>query len=1115
MFMHTFRFLLVFVFLLATVLDGDCQRSMISFQRQFSSDQSLGKRSSGEEAHTVLLDGWHKGKSVNGKVLPGKGKQWTLIPNRVELYNDSSSKDYYRKLKSLAKDLKKNTKHKLLSWPGCAGPEVKKVGEELAIIYVDTEWFFQKDHRSEFTNTKCATLWETDIWATLEDEIDDLEDRMICIVGHHSIYQESKRSSGWSFLYPYHGPAADFDSREYRDLRRRMLAITKSHGNVMYLSLNASKKQNRYPEKEIFAKDYDRIEFVGSKRQVTVHGIIGTIKSTIVTQLIQDSEQILSDQERESHNIAQDTLVATGAEYQASNTKRFWLGDNYRDEWATPVKLERLYVDQVEGGLVPYAKGGGAQTHSLKFKDPIGRKFAFRSVNKDALKNKDRPIMETAFGQVKQDLISSQLPFGDVVVGKLLDKTDILHVNPKPYIMADQRALGKFNQDFAGVIGTLEEKPTKKNKEREGFAQADKIVSTHEVYRRVLKSTKHQINREAYARCVMFDIWIADWDRHHDNWKWAMHKDGERRIYTPIPRDRDHAFAVFEGVIGNVSDVAAPNVAELRPEIVDIKGMTFQGKSMLYFLSSTISQEQWNDAARYVDSRFDRTNIEEAWNHIPEEISHFSKEKIIGDLVARKSGLVAASNEVYLLMNERAIFYGSNKDDQLTIDVSNSNKVIVTLADEHDQPTLTKTYDVETTKKLEIYTLDGKDDIRIVGSQKSNIDIILIPGTDHDEVIADGKPSVKIYDTQRYEDIRSKEVDTPIYPDIYGFQYGALLPFAMYQFDGDYGAGLEFKLTKFTQRFNKKPFGSRKIIAAKYFPRGKAIRLGIRALYTDVYGKWDGNVKIRGAHNDTRYDRYVGADVQLPDNYQDNYYRTKDYYVQNDNIDIYAGLVNDIYGQSQISVGVGTHYLKIQDGTGASASDLLVAGDIWQSYMQAKFNLDFTNSRAYPTQGIRYGLSTRVGYNLQANLGVYNNTEADITWFGSWRDVSRTIIVLKLGVEATLGNSSYIDYPILGNGNHVRGFSNNLIRSSSIGFVNTEIRKEIYQSRNKYLPFLLGVTAFYDRGVSPSTPSNNVSGYGGGLYMTFLNSAYSVYINNGWNTLNDDTIINYGIGFSL
>jgi hemolysin activation/secretion protein len=183
--------------------------------------------------------------------------------------------------------------------------------------------------------------------------------------------------------------------------------------------------------------------------------------------------------------------------------------------------------------------------------------------------------------------------------------------------------------------------------------------------------------------------------------------------------------------------------------------------------------------------------------------------------------------------------------------------------------------------------------------------------------------------------------------------------------------------------------------------------------------------------------------------------------------------------------------------------------------MHGQVNLDFTDNQTYPTRGIRYNISNRIGYNIIANKGIYDQFTADVTLINSWQDISRTIILVKVGGEATLGNISYINYPILGNGNNVRGFANNLIRNSEIAYLNVELRKEIYRSKNRYVPFLLGASGFYDRGLALSNSENNVSGYGGGLYITFLNNAYSLFINKGFNNLNDESIIHYGLGFSL
>jgi hypothetical protein len=1066
----------------------------------------------------IWFGGWHEGLKAK-EIDNASSKSLFLIPNKGQLGDKG---DYYKELKKLNKSLKKQGSHELLIWPGCAGPEVIELNDNVALIYIDTEWFFQPDSRAEFSNTKCKTLWENDFWATLEDEIEDSSDKLVCLIGHHSIYEESNRSGSFSFLYPYNGPENDFKSKTYAHLRQKMIRLLESNDNVVYISSNSVKRKNEYPDKEIFLYDHDYIDLVSSEKGKVLLKYGSGKKEMILRKKGLDADgphNYLSTPAIRLGNP--DSTLVAGAEYRASWMKSFWLGKNYRTEWNTPIGLDKLFLEDISGGLTPYALGGGMQTLSLKFKDPVGHKFAFRSVNKDAKKNKERAILETAIGEVKQDMISAQLPFGDVVVGKLLDNTDILHVNPIPFVMARQDALGEFKDAFTHVIGTLEEKPTKKKKRREGFAGADDIVTTHYVFRKLLNNTKHQIDKQAFARCIMFDIWIADWDRHHDNWKWAVYEDGKDRLYKPIPRDRDHAFALFEGVIGNISDVMAPNVAELSPSIKDIKGMTFQGKNMLYFLGSNISREEWNNAAEYIESTFSLKNIENAWNSLPVEIQEFSRDKIISALVARKDDLLLASNQLYDMFHNKATFYGSNKNDFINIEMKSKDEVVVTLFDakkgeKNGKAIAQKIYKSNVTQEIEIYSLDGKDIISIEGMEDLEIEINLVPGTDKDEIRTNNiREKIKIYDTQKFDDIKSTQLNKPIYPDIYGFQYDALLPFAMYRFDTDYGHGFDVHLTKINRKFNKKPFGRKTSLAAKYYPRGNAVRLRLISLYTDVLNKWDARIKIRAAHNDTRYDRFLGVNSSLPTNYLGNFRKGDDYYVQNDNIDFYTSLVNDIYGQSNVSFGVGTQYLKLQDGTGQSSAELLGDNNIWQAYLHGQVELDFSNDKNYPTKGIRYNISNRIGYNINANEGIYDQVAGDVTLINSWHDISRTIILVKVGGEATFGNRSYINYPVLGNGNNVRGFANNLIRNSEIAYLNVELRKEIHQNKNRYIPFLLGISGFYDRGLALSNPENNVSGYGGGLYMTFLNNAYSVFINKGFNNLNDESIIHYGIGFSL
>ncbi len=66
------------------------------------------------------------------------------------------------------------------------------------------------------------------------------------------------------------------------------------------------------------------------------------------------------------------TVVVPAKYYKARKFKKWLLGDNYRDEWTTPVKVKVLDIGKEKGGLKIIKKGGGQQTKSLRVEDTTG-----------------------------------------------------------------------------------------------------------------------------------------------------------------------------------------------------------------------------------------------------------------------------------------------------------------------------------------------------------------------------------------------------------------------------------------------------------------------------------------------------------------------------------------------------------------------------------------------------------------------------------------------------------------------------------------------------------------------------------------------------------------------
>ena len=97
------------------------------------------------------------------------------------------------------------------------------------------------------------------------------------------------------------------------------------------------------------------------------------------------------------------------------------------------------------------------------------------------------------------------------MVSPILDAAGVLHSDPQLVLLPDDPALGEFRADFAGLLGTIEERQTDNGP---GFAGADKIVSTYELFDRLEKHQDERSDARAFLGARLVDLFLGDWDRH-------------------------------------------------------------------------------------------------------------------------------------------------------------------------------------------------------------------------------------------------------------------------------------------------------------------------------------------------------------------------------------------------------------------------------------------------------------------------------------------------------------------------------------------------------------------------------------------------------------------------
>ena len=175
------------------------------------------------------------------------------------------------------------------------------------------------------------------------------------------------------------------------------------------------------------------------------------------------------------------------------------------------------------GGLTPVKRGGGQQTKSLRFLGNDGSYWKFRSINKDPRKILFKEFRDTIVHSVLQDQISTANPYAPLIVVPILKAVGILQAKPKLVWIKNEEKLGKFRKDFGNVLGMIELHPTNKDKGTGQFIDSKKILNTFTLLKRLDKKRDERVDSKEFLKARLIDIYLGDWDRHTDQWRWSKH----------------------------------------------------------------------------------------------------------------------------------------------------------------------------------------------------------------------------------------------------------------------------------------------------------------------------------------------------------------------------------------------------------------------------------------------------------------------------------------------------------------------------------------------------------------------------------------------------------------
>lgn len=444
---------------------------------------------------------------------------------------------------------------------------------------------------------------------------------------------------------------------------------------------------------------------------------------------------LLSGSAATAQPVPDSVTVVADDRFEAGWLHRMLLGDHYRDLWSRPLRVEVLDLDRFAGGLRPLRLGGGTQTRSLRLAGADGRQYVFRSLRKFPEHVVPRELRGTFVQWVVEDQMSAMHPGGALVVPRLLQAAGVLHAIPYLRLMPDDPRLGEYRAGFAGMLGTIEERPDEGDDGAPGFAGALEVVGTTTLIERLWDRPWRQVAATNYLTARLTDLFLGDWDRHEDQWRWALLGQGDTARWYPIPRDRDQAMARYDGLLLSVARSTTPQLVNFGPSISPIPAATWNGRYLDRRLLTGLHREVWDSVAQWLTGRLTDSVIDGAIAGLPPEYRAVNGPTLRRNLRARRQRLPEAAAEFYRYLTRTPDLEASDRDDLVIIERDVVGLTHVRMTRRVDTLAyFDRWFDPRETSEIRIYLRDGDDKAVIAGEGKGPL-IRLIGGDDRDTLV--------------------------------------------------------------------------------------------------------------------------------------------------------------------------------------------------------------------------------------------------------------------------------------------------------------------------------------------------------------------------------------------
>ena len=417
--------------------------------------------------------------------------------------------------------------------------------------------------------------------------------------------------------------------------------------------------------------------------------------------------------------------------------QRWIFGSRHREIWAAPVEVERFDLTSEAGGLTPIGADSGVRAGELYLRGADGSLYTFNQIAAD-LSHLLPSGLHNDFGAgLAQDLQSGRHPGAPFVVPPLAAAAGLGPLpTPRLGVLPQDTSLDRFGTRFSGTVGFLT--PGIISRFRTTAGVADSAIPSSELIELLQSENPPSVDRQAYLRERLFDVFLGSWDPVPQDWLWLRDSSG---VWKPRPRPRDLAFIRLDGLVAGLAGQQVPNFATFSKDYDTRLAVTTRERTLDRRILPTLDRAAYVATATALQSQLTDSVIEDAVSRMPRSYYEKVGEKLVHELKARRDHLPEAAERYYRIVMSQADVYGSAGDDTVTASRDADGTLEVDAG-----PRFQARFDPKQTDEVRLYLSEGDDRVLVRGAGDKGPTLVIGGGPGDVVVDSTGAGRLTVHD---------------------------------------------------------------------------------------------------------------------------------------------------------------------------------------------------------------------------------------------------------------------------------------------------------------------------------------------------------------------------------